>query len=244
MTMMEIGQRHSGSLFVSPDGSGLRADIEIKDDGVVVSIDGGEAFEYRRDHVRAQVFDSRTVLLDITDDDDLYFAADDPFRFVELALPELQGSRDTAPTSDATETTESQAAADPFGSSSGSNGTGAAGPKTRTGGIAPTQRNRGRVNARAGDTSRDTSSTEPHTTGSVSVTRTSSDKRWRLPVIGTTLPADTEQRRPAERSAKKKRRRSGDRATCQHEWRALNLSGGLVRRVCDDCGYVSIDLSG
>jgi hypothetical protein len=226
MTMMEIGQRHSGTLFVTPDGAGLRADIQINDDFVLVMIDGGESFRYGRDQVRAQVFDSRTVLLDITDDEDLYFSADNPFRFTELAMPELQ---------DGATARRSHVPADPDA------GGDERAQHAETASVAPTRSRRTRSSERGRRDPAAASTTDSPRDGAPS---DGSDKHWKLPVIGTTLPARAEPSRVASSTKKKQRRRGGDRTTCQHEWRSLNLSAGLVRKVCEDCGYVSIDITG
>lgn len=145
--------------------------IDITKSQVVIAIDHGDTFAYNRDQVDGRVFDSRTVLLDIAGDEDLYFVADDPFSFTAKAVPELDGG--------------------------GVNGAPAPEP-------APILR--------------------------------------RLPVIGATItPANAA--KPSTPSRPRKKRRDKTRTECDHQWRSLSIAGGLVRRVCNECGVVSIDLS-
>lgn len=175
MTMMDARQRHHGSLHISPGSDGLRATIDITNSQVVIAIDRGDSFAYGRGQVEGRVFDSRTVLLNIVGDDDLYFVADDPFLFTAKAMPEL------------------------------------------------------RADGSQGDPA------EPQVNGSDEVSR-------RLPVIGATIrPAKSPN--PSLAPASRPKRRDRARATCDHQWRSLSIAGGLIRRVCNDCGVVSIDLS-
>jgi len=170
MTMMEVGARYSGSLHIDPGGEGLRAQIEISEKTVTISIRNGETFSYRHSDIRGRAFDTRTVVLDIRDDDDLYFVADEPFLFTGYALPALQGLASRDEQDSATVVTETS---------------------------------------------------------------------WKLPVIGTNIGKSPSSPEPPPPRQKRKKR---DRGTCAHEWRSLNLSAGLVRRVCNTCGTVSIDL--
>ena len=170
MTVMETGRRYSGLLQAAPDADGVRATIAISDDSINIFIDDGEIFTYSQAQVRARPYDSRTVVLDIRDEDDLYFVADDPLSFAESGLAALSATA----------------------------------------------------------------------AGSAGVSARREDGRWRLPVLGTTLSAE----QPAIAKAPERKRRGRRDRECRHDWRTLRLSGGLVRRVCNECGTVSIDLTG
>jgi hypothetical protein len=208
----EVLLAYSGILTTRPGDRGIRAAFALDDQTVTVT-HGQEHYSWGWDEVRIAPWDTTTVRLQLPDGE-LFYRADDPLRFAEALERAISPAQQQKPTRWWDSVFGARRATAPARASSV--------PSPRPAPSRPT------TPLPANPPGQGRSFTERAAAIDLS-------DPWAAP------PApERPDSSPAPRTRpRRRRRRRGDHV---HRWAESTVSGGIVRRICEECRHVSIDL--
>lgn len=204
---------YSGILSTRPGDRGVRAGFALDHQTVTVT-HGEERYSWGREQVRIAPWDTTTVRLQLPEGQ-LYYRADDPLRFAEALEQALSPTKEPKPARWWESVFGAGRATAPAATSSV--------PSARPAPSRPT--------------------TSPPAVEAVAPSVSLTERAAAIDLSDPwATPPPAEEPEAAAAAEPRTRRRRRRRGAHVHRWAESTVSGGIVRRICEECRHVSIDL--